>query len=115
MRVPALLLTVSLSLLPAARAHADSFRCGKRIVAEGSSRAELLLECGEPFAREARTETYEVKVKDGDGTGDSVSTTRTVTVHWEEWTYNFGKHDFVRVVRFRDGKLLDVRTGDYGR
>ena len=115
MRVPALLQTDALCLLPAARAQAESFRCGNRSVAEGSSRAELLLKCGEPFARETRTETYEVKVKDSVGHGDSVSATRTVTVTWDEWTYNFGKHDFVRVVVFRDGKLFDVRTGDYGQ
>lgn len=32
----------------------------------------------------------------------------------EEWTYNFGPDKFIRIFTFRNGKLVDIRTGGHG-
>jgi hypothetical protein len=113
-RTPFVVMAASFALLLPLRSEASSFRCGKRIVSSGSTKAELLLKCGAPFAQDSRVETFEVEVKDRGPDGDSVKATRTVTRVWDEWTYNFGPHQLLQTAVFRDGKLVDVRSGDYG-
>jgi hypothetical protein len=58
----------------------------------------------------------------GTDTG-SISTTRqellihdrsVVEVLVEEWTYNLGPHQLMRVVRFENGLVADVRKLGYG-
>jgi hypothetical protein len=37
-----------------------------------------------------------------------------VIVTIDEWTYNLGPNDFMRVLNFVNGKLVDIREGGYG-
>jgi hypothetical protein len=37
-----------------------------------------------------------------------------VHVTIEEWIYNFGPTQFMRILRFENNKLIEIETGDYG-
>ncbi len=107
-----LLMALALPLLALpATSQAASLRCGTDLVADGATKADVLLKCGEPMTKESRTESTEVKTKAPDG--DSVK--QIVHKNIEEWTYNFGAHRFMQVVIFENGRLVDVRSTSYGR
>lgn len=90
--------------------QAASLRCGTGLVSDGASKSDVVAKCGEPVAKESRTESEEVKVKDGD-----TSTKKTVQKTFEEWTYNFGPNRLIQVVVFENGKLVEVKSAGYGR
>lgn len=92
-------------------AQAASLRCGADLVSDGASKADVLVKCGEPMAKDSRSETEETKQRGADGE----FTKRTVHKTIEEWTYNFGPNRFMQVVVFENGKLIDVRSTGYGR
>jgi hypothetical protein len=39
----------------------------------------------------------------------------TVTVNVEEWIYDFGPQRFIQYLTFESGKLINVRSGNYGK
>jgi hypothetical protein len=90
--------------------QAASLRCGTALVADGASKSDVVAKCGEPLAKESRSESEEVKTRDGD-----TATKRVVQKTFEEWTYNFGPNRLVQVVVFENGKLIDVKSAGYGR
>ncbi|MFP2905808.1 DUF2845 domain-containing protein [Pyxidicoccus sp. 3LFB2] len=107
----ALWMAVAVSLLwVPMTGQAASLRCGTALVADGSSKSDVLAKCGEPLAKESRSESEEVKTRDGD-----TSAKRTVQKTFEEWTYNFGPNRLMQVVVFENGKLIDVKSAGYGR
>ena len=67
---------------------------------------EILMKCGEPNFKDAYYEDRIVKTKHG--------TQHLVTVHVEEWTYNFGPNKFMTILRLEDGVLVDYFKGKYG-
>jgi hypothetical protein len=81
--------------------------CGDRIISTGDTTGEVLAKCGEPFYRTSHNEEL------WEPLGQTGS--RKVVVTVEEWTYNFGPQRFLRIITFRNGKVVDVRTGGYGR
>ena len=113
MRVVLALLTLSFLFIPAP-GDAATLRCGNELVSDGASMTDVLLKCGEPMAKETRTETDVVKRKQA---GKETHTTTEQVVHKtiEEWTYNFGPHRLIQVVVFENGRLVEVRSGGYGR
>ena len=113
MRAWLAILALSSLLLPAS-GDAATLRCGNELAADGASKSDVLMKCGQPMARETRTETVGEKVKEKSQGGDT-STERVVTKTIEEWTYNFGPRRFMQVVVFENGRLVDVRSGEYGR
>jgi hypothetical protein len=69
--------------------------CGDgRNISPGDRKLEVLVKCGEPM--------------ESAGGGGSL-------VENDEWTYNFGPERFMYIVKFRHGKVYDIRTGEYGR
>jgi hypothetical protein len=69
--------------------------CGDgRNISPGDRKLEVLVKCGEPM--------------ESAGGGGAL-------VESDEWTYNFGPERFMYIVKFRYGKVYDVRTGGYGR
>ncbi len=102
-RLPAVLLAMTLGLLPT-EGQAASLRCDSELVSDGASKTEVLLKCGEPMAKDSRTE----EIRDR-------ATRRIIYVTIEEWTYNFGPRTFLQTVIFMNGRLTEVRSGDYGR
>lgn len=111
--MPALLLfLVALSVAlgaPAARA-ADGMSCQRGIVSVGDSRLDLLGKCGSPTFTEARLDQRSEWV--GDRVQGSV---RTVTITVEIWTYDLGPARLVQYAKIEAGKVVNVRTGGYGR
>ncbi len=84
---------------PAAR------ECSEQFVSIGDSKTDVLAKCGEPTLKGSHREE----------TGERLDTTeRTVFVTVEEWTYNPGPTRFVRILTFRNSRLTDIRTGNYG-
>ena len=82
-------------------------RCGDRIISTGDTKADVLLRCGEPFYKTSHQEELKDRI---DGIAG-----HSVFVAVEEWTYNFGPQRFLRIITFRNGTVVDIRTGGYGR
>jgi len=81
--------------------------CDDRVISVGDSKTDVLIKCGEPFYKDSHQE--ELKERFG------VSGSRSIFVTVEEWTYNFGPQRFTRIITFRNGQVVDIRTGKYGR
>lgn len=79
---------------------AGSMRCGSQIIAEGASAASVLVACGEPEYRD----TWAPPPYDG-----SYALARE-----EEWYYNFGPNLLLRVLRLRDGQVVEIDADGYG-
>jgi Protein of unknown function (DUF2845) len=80
--------------------------CSEQIVSLGDSAGDVIMKCGKPAWKEAREEVLREKLDE--------TKERKVFVTVEEWTYNFGPDKFIRIFTFRNGKLVDIRTGGYG-
>lgn len=72
----------------------------------GLAQYELLQQCGPPFLKDSRQENREFLLEKG--------IKRRVLTQIDEWTYNLGPDQFLRILTFENGKLVDVRTGDRG-
>ena len=101
------------ALLPT-DASAASMKCGTDLVSDGASKLEVFKKCGEPFGRETRYVTDTISYLDY-SFGTPVVLQRQITRTIEEWVYTFGSHDFDKHVIFDDGRLVEVRSGNYGR
>lgn len=100
-----------------------ALRCGTRLVSTGQTRFEVRQNCGEPAFIESWEET---RIKrdfrfspelDSDSrrfTGYRSPLLVKETVRIDEWTYNFGPTMFLRYLRFENGILTDISTGDRG-
>lgn len=77
---------------------ADSFRCGRRVVRDGDTAAEVLERCGEPAAREKGYETLWL-----------VGGQRRVRV--ERWRYRPGAGRLERIVLLHRGEVVKIRSG----
>ena len=112
-----LLTIVFLFTAPSNVLSAD-FRCGTNIISIGARKSEVLRKCGEP----ASTEIWEaVRYKGSLGSRPvlpdedlprSFLVKELVTI--EEWEYNLGPGQFIRYLRFENGRLIRITTGDYG-
>ena len=94
---PSWLLLVVLCLL----AHdlgADSYRCGRRIVRDGDSVAQLLALCGEPRFKNSASSTIKV-----DGIYKQVRVQR--------WHYKKGNRSLERIVLIYRGKIAAIEVG----
>lgn len=88
---------------------AFALRCGSKLVNEGDRKAEVLTKCGEPALVERWEEEIVIY---GDDVGKHVK--KVVSLHIEEWTYNFGSNKFLYFLEFRDGKLFQIEAGSRG-
>ncbi|GLR70089.1 DUF2845 domain-containing protein [Agaribacter marinus] len=86
---------IHFSFLPAA--HADSLRCGNKLVNIGSTKAEVKLKCGTPI--------------DIDDVGQLYDKKRKVLYRIERYTYAFGKGTLLKILEFRNGKLYAIEYG----
>ena len=81
--------------------------CEDRIISVGDTKTDILIKCGEPFYKTSYQEELKERFDN--------SSSRTVIVTVEEWTYNFGPQSFMRIITFRNSTVVDIRTGGYGR
>jgi hypothetical protein len=80
--------------------------CSEQVVSRGDMTSDVIAKCGEPSSKDVHQEEIKERLDAG--------LFRTVTVTVEEWTYNLGPNRFVRILTFRNGRLVDIRTGNYG-
>jgi len=86
------------------QAEADIFRCPNgNLVSSGDSISEVVVKCDPPTNKIKRIE------------GDETAKGRIRYVEVEEWTYNEGLNTLVHYLVFRNGILVEVRTGTFGR
>jgi len=94
------------------------FRCGNNIISIGARKSEVLRKCGEP----ANTETWEAVRYKGSLSSRPVLPDEDLSrpflvkelVTIEEWEYNLGPGQFIRYLRFENGRLIRITTMDYG-
>lgn len=97
-----------------------AFRCGTRLVNIGDLKAQVLGKCGPPdqvdFWEEERIERVFGFSYSDDGycLGTRVPTAAAVRVPREEWTYNSGPTQFIRILKFENNRLVGIETGGYG-
>lgn len=103
MRV-ALPLLVLAAVMPLA-AQADSMRCGKWVVNEQASQAEILEKCGEPQRKEVREEDVYSRNPAGFTNKQGVKTT-------ELWYYKRSTQALEMVVQIVDGKVTSIQRAD---
>jgi hypothetical protein len=92
-----LLLALWMSLSPAQAS--DTMRCGSRLVSVEARAAELLATCGEPAYRDVWS---------------AQALAPGAVAEQEEWTYNFGSQQLLRVVRLRNARVVDIASDGYG-
>lgn len=86
------------------QAFADNFRCPNgSIVSTGDSISEVMVKCDPPTNKIRRTDS------------DETSRGRVRYVEVEEWTYNEGPNTLIHILTFRNGILIEVNTGTFGR
>lgn len=90
---------LALAALPRDALADDSLRCGSRIVQAGTPAADVAAACGEPVYRD-------VWLMPRPGRG--------FVSDDEEWYYNFGRTQLLRVLHFHHGNLADVGSDGYG-
>ncbi len=95
---------VALSILPLA-ASADSMRCGKWVVNETSSSAEILEKCGVPQQKDVTRENVYAKNTIGGSNKVGVKVT-------ERWRYQSSNRALPMLVTIVDGKVVSVARAD---
>ena len=80
-------------------------RCDFELFALGTTSAEITAKCGEPDWQEQRYELVTHKIAGG---------RRQISVTVDEWTFNLGPTNFMRILTFRNGNLIDTKTGEKG-
>jgi hypothetical protein len=79
-------------------AHADTLRCGSKLVAEGATQTEVREKCGAPTSARDVTEPVYARRPDG-------FTYQTGTATKTLWTYDRGSRQFPAVLTFEGGVL----------
>jgi len=92
-------LVVIILLFGISLVQADSFRCGSRVVSTGETKIDVISKCGSPDYSEM----------------GSVFFSGSSAIAIETWHYNCGDGRFNYILKFKDGKLVEIKsTGTYG-
>lgn len=83
-----------------------AMRCGTQLASEGDTQADIHRICGEPLVRHQQQITHRAEL------GPNL---RERYIDEEVWLYAPGRNDFVRILTFRDGRLVREEHGDYAR
>jgi hypothetical protein len=87
-------------------AYADSFSCGGGIISTDDRTADVVAKCGYPDFRDSHQEEVIQRLD------SNARQKEYITV--EEWTYNLGPNQFMRIVVLKNGRVAEIRTGNYG-
>jgi Protein of unknown function (DUF2845) len=88
----------------------DGMSCPGGVVSVGDARIDVLGKCGPPTLVESRPAQVTEWV------GDRYQGAfRTVGITLETWTYDLGSSRLVQYVKIEAGKVVNVRSGGYGR
>jgi hypothetical protein len=105
----ALRAAIATLLLLAAAAPAHAFRCGTRIITRGDHADKILRFCGEPVSVQTRLQQRSYVSKLGHVYPGVIE-----EIVIEEWTYNLGPNQLIRVVRLENGYVADIKHLGYG-
>ena len=83
----------------------DMQRCDLDSFALGVTSGEVAARCGEPDLRAQRYELVTHPIPGG---------RRQISVTVDEWTFDLGPTSFMRLLIFRNGNLVEIRTGEKG-
>jgi hypothetical protein len=86
--------------------------CEGRLVSLGHTPWEVQATCGEPTQVEDGLEIILKPVHDPAG---HMVGRLPMAVPKSVWTYNFGPSRLIYLLTFREGKLVKIETGGYGR
>jgi Protein of unknown function (DUF2845) len=86
--------------------YADSLSCSGGIISTGDRSADVLAKCGSPDSKDSHLEEVTQRI--------DADTKQKVYVTVEEWTYNFGTNQFMRIVVLKNGQVTEILTGNYG-
>lgn len=126
MKKPLLMITAFLILgvttIVPASSGSRTFQCGTRLVYLGDSKGEVLHKCGSPSWEdgwyedrvEALAGARPYTTRPTDPLGARIPLYSVLRVWVDEWTYNPGPTQFIRTLRFENGRLVNIETGDYG-
>ena len=78
---------------------AFALKCQRGLVTEGDAKFDVLRYCGEPYFVDAWQDPYFYGLSFG---------------FMEDWYYNLGSNRLIRILRFRNGRVVDILTGDFG-
>jgi hypothetical protein len=104
-----LLTAVATLLLLLAVTPAHAFRCGTRIITRGDHADKILRFCGEPASVQTRISQRSYVSDFGRVLAGVVE-----EVVIQEWTYNLGPRQLIRVVRLENGFVADIKHLGYG-
>lgn len=91
-------LAVVLTMLCAAWAEADSYRCGRKLIRTGDSMADVLRVCGKPLFKDRGEAALRL-----DGVSQRVSVQRLY--------YRQGRRSLQHVVLIHKGRVVAIETG----
>jgi hypothetical protein len=98
--------------------QAEAFRCGSRIIREGMHEGQVRALCGEPIASRQLgpvIRSFYPRFYSVDGISENFIRHGYYTeVMATELVYNFGPRKLIRIIRFEDGYLVDIKTAGYG-
>lgn len=72
-------------------AEPSDFGCERAVLPSGTSKVEVRVRCGKPTSMQEKKGPFET------------------------WLYDLGPSRFVRIYEFRNGRLANIKTGEYGR
>jgi hypothetical protein len=85
----------------------ETLRCGGRLVRAGVSMWDVLADCGPPSGRGPVERVVTLQQIDD-------LSWREMVIEFEQWSYDRGSNEFVRMLTFRNGLLVTVQLGGYG-
>jgi hypothetical protein len=88
---------------------AYAFRCGTRVITRGDHATKLLQYCGQPVSVDTRYAERSVTTRLG-----RVIPGYREEVKIEEWVYNFGPNQLLRIVRLENDIVANIDTRGYG-
>jgi len=112
---------ISLPFAAVFEVRASDLRCGSALISIGNYKYDVLRKCGEPTHVEV---WEEVRIKRNFLRPRLIDRPEVELFHQpllvkeyvkiEEWEYNLGPQRFIRYLRFENGRLRNIATGDYG-
>src|SRR5574340_1023308 len=114
------LMLIALPISASERKSESTLRCGVYVMTPGASQSEVLKKCGSPVnivswdEERIKRDTYKnIPVQSEDELSQEPLFVKEY-VKIEEWEYNFGPTRFVYYLRFKNGKLERITSGEYG-
>jgi Protein of unknown function (DUF2845) len=96
-------------------AIADSLQCGDKVVANGTTQAEVAARCGPPAQVERQPIYSESATAIGPVGVLPPAILRSATQNpVEVWTYNFGPDRLMQRIRFENGIVVRIESLGYG-